>query len=99
MRKSIDKIVYHLVGEIVEKVICSHSSRAALFVAEDEVDPEVQVGTYPVRLQRLDVFANKVPRTAGPRRQQHVVYSLASGLSKPQIQLPWVAKKLTLENS
>ena len=48
-------------------------SRAALLVADDEVDPLVQVRRDVVALERLAVARHEVEGVARPRRQQHVL--------------------------
>lgn len=51
----VDVVDVHLtlVEEVVEDVDRLHSRRALLLVAENQVDPFVEVGRYVVTLQRL----------------------------------------------
>lgn len=51
----VDVVDVHLtlVEEVVEDVDRLHSRRALLLVAENQVDPFVEVGRYVVALQRL----------------------------------------------
>ena len=89
----------NLVSEVVEEVIGLDCLLAALLVAEYEVDPLVQVRAHMIALEGLAVLADEVLRRVGPRRQHYVVHTLVAGLTKPQIQIIVVAKKLSLHKS
>jgi hypothetical protein len=84
----------YLVGEVVEDVavllgeaVAPGEVRGPLLVAEDQVDPAVQVPADVVALQRLAVQADELLRAAlGPGGQDHVVDALTVGCKRGERQ-------------
>lgn len=80
----------YLVGEVVEDVavllgeaVAPREVRGPLLVAEDQVDPAVQVPADVVALQGLAVQADELLRAAlGPRGEHHVVDPLTVGCTR-----------------
>ena len=73
-----------LVREIIEDVIRLSRLRAALFVPEDEVDPEVEMFADVFALERGAILRHEIPRVARPRRQTHVVHA-SPGLFRAEV--------------
>lgn len=63
-----------LVSDVVEHVHGPDSLRPSLLVAEDEIDPLVQLAADKVALQCLSMQNHKVLGRFGPFRQNHIAH-------------------------
>lgn len=84
-----------LVKQVVEDVDCLHSWRTLLLVAENEVDPFMEVGRHVVALQCLHAAAwedkTEVNVYSSKRRNNFVISGFSSYLSVDSDELPGVA--------
>jgi len=76
----------------VKEIISFDGSLAALFIAEDEVNPLVQGRTYMLALERVTVLRYKVASVEGPRGEPNVAHPLAV-LPDAEVKAVWRKEK------
>lgn len=68
------------IGTVIENIEGLHSSRAFLFVSEDQVDPVVYIFWHVLGLEGFPVFMDEVLRRFGPAGEDHMIDALLTGL-------------------
>ena len=84
---AVEEDVCTFIGAVEEDVHGLLGGLALLFVAEDEVDPLVQVRTDVVALQRAPVLVDEVLGALGPRWQNDVINALCRALQPAQVEV------------